>query len=127
MLAILSQCFKLVVLHEVERCDVCVVFVSWLIAIGIVPLRVVLGALGSLRLLSIFTIHSVYSTFFRLLAPAFHPYNSFCLLSAPLSIVTVVLHERCSNVMCWKMLNRQGPEKGAKGASFHSMHQNCCY
>jgi hypothetical protein len=52
----------------IERCDVCVcvVFVCWL-GLEFVPLSVVLGTLGSLRLLSI---------------------PSFCLLSAPLSIVT---------------------------------------
>jgi hypothetical protein len=67
-------------------CVVCVVFVCWL-RLDFVPLSVALGALGSLRLLSILTIHSACSTCFRFLALAFHPYNSFCLLSAPLSIV----------------------------------------
>jgi hypothetical protein len=42
----------------IERYAVCVVFVCWL-RVAIMPLSVVLGALGSLRLLSILTIHSV--------------------------------------------------------------------
>jgi hypothetical protein len=42
----------------IERYVVCVLFVCWL-RIAFVPLSVVLGALGSLRLLSILTIHSV--------------------------------------------------------------------
>jgi hypothetical protein len=42
----------------IERYVVCVVFVCWL-RVDIVPRSVVLGALGSLRLLSTLTIHSV--------------------------------------------------------------------
>jgi membrane protein YqaA with SNARE-associated domain len=44
----------------IERYVVCVVFVSWL-RVAIVPLSVVLGALASLCLLSIQTIHSISS------------------------------------------------------------------
>jgi hypothetical protein len=39
-------------------CVVCVVFMCWL-RLDFVPISVVLGALGPLRLLSILTIHSV--------------------------------------------------------------------
>jgi hypothetical protein len=53
---------------------VCVVFVSWM-RLNFVPLRVVLGALGALRLLSIDKIHSACSRCFRFLALAFHPCN----------------------------------------------------
>jgi hypothetical protein len=42
----------------IERVVVRVVFVCWL-RVDIVPLSAVLGALGSLRLLSLLTIHSV--------------------------------------------------------------------
>jgi hypothetical protein len=70
-------------------CDVCVVLVSWL-RLDFVPLRVVLGASGSLRLLSIDTIHSVCSRCFRFLARAFHPFISLCLLSTPLSMLTAL-------------------------------------
>jgi hypothetical protein len=42
----------------IERSDVCVVFVCWL-RLDFVPLCVVLGALGSLRLLYIHTHRSV--------------------------------------------------------------------
>jgi hypothetical protein len=61
-----------------------------LVAAGFVPLSAVLGTLGSLRLLSILPLHSVCSRCFRFLALALHRYNSFCLLSAPLSIVPVL-------------------------------------
>jgi hypothetical protein len=62
--------------HACSKLTMRVVFVSWL-RVHIVSLSVVLGALGSLRLLSItITIYSV----------TIH-YNSFCFLSAPLSIV----------------------------------------
>jgi hypothetical protein len=82
-------CLERPLLTWIERFDVCVVFVSWL-QLEFVPLRVLLGALGSLRLLSIVTIHSVFPRCFGFLARAFHPHNSFCFLSAPLSMVTAL-------------------------------------
>jgi hypothetical protein len=68
-----QACLARTLLTLIERSDVCVVLVCWL-RLDFVPHCVVVGALGSLRF-------------------AFHPYNSFCLLSAPLSIVTATCHQ----------------------------------
>jgi hypothetical protein len=51
-------CLERTLLSLIERIVVCVVFVCWL-RVDAVPLSAVLGALGSLRLLSILIIHSV--------------------------------------------------------------------
>jgi hypothetical protein len=52
-------CLEWTLLTLVERFVVLVVFVCWL-RVDIAPLSVVLGALGSLRLLPILTIHSLF-------------------------------------------------------------------
>jgi hypothetical protein len=95
-------CLERTLLTLIERCVVRVVLVCWL-RLGAVSLSVVLGAFGALSLL------------------AFHPYNSFCLLSVPLSIVTAPASTRHGLMPCAQhILNKQCSNKDT--VAQHNVH-----